>query len=102
MNFVIEFQLAGELAGKPLPSFNALEADTLPLAIRAVQKTLDSTEIESAVIYVPVRIMKASREVRIEDMTGRNIAVDAALVQVAGTPVETQQAPGQGSAPIGK
>jgi hypothetical protein len=84
MDFVIQFNLAGELAGKPLPSLNLMSADTLPLAVREVQKTLDSAEIGNAIIYVPVRVLKSMRRVEMMDAKGNPVAVDTPLGDMDG------------------
>lgn len=73
MNFVVEFVLTGELAGKTVPSLNALEAETLPLALGHVQKAIDSGFADEAIVYVPARIVRAAREVKIIDAATQRV-----------------------------
>lgn len=74
MNFVIEFKPRGNELGLR-PSLNALEAETLAIAVRRTQEALQSNNegIDEAVIYVPVRVLKASRSVQIVDLHGKTV-----------------------------
>jgi hypothetical protein len=85
MNFIVEYNHAGDLAERLLPSLNPLKADTLPLALREVQKTLMACQdIDHAVVFMPVRIVRAGRKVEISDSNGNAVAVDAAVGDIEG------------------
>jgi hypothetical protein len=84
MNFVVEFKLSGELAGKPLPSLNPMDAETVQMAVRHVQKALDAGVADEAVVYVPVRVLRASRKIEVLDGNGRVVAFDTPLEDLEG------------------
>jgi hypothetical protein len=78
MFFVVEFKVTGELSGKPLNSLFSLNAETLPLAVREVQKSVADGVADEAILYVPMRIFKGGRRVDIlEAHSGRQVAIDS-------------------------
>lgn len=76
--FVVEFRVKNGPSNEVMPSLQAIHAETLPLAQREVEKTLASGTADEAVIYEPVRVLRASRKVEVTDMRGR-AATDPAL-----------------------
>jgi hypothetical protein len=84
MRFVVEFDLSGELAGKPLPSLNPMEAETVQMAVRHVQKALADGVADEAVVYVPVRVLKAARKIEVLDGNGRVVSADTPLEDLEG------------------
>lgn len=74
MRFVVEYRNklnVGE--GLVLPSLNSIEAETLPLAQREVEKVLATGATDEAVIYEPRRVLKASRTISTSDIHGRAV-----------------------------
>ena len=70
--YIVEFRCkANSNDPNILPSLNAFDAETLPLAQREVEKTLASGIADEAVLYAPMRVLQAARVVTISDMTGR-------------------------------
>lgn len=69
--FIVEFRtLYGDTA-KMLPSLNALDAETLPLAKREIEKVLLSGTVDEAILYQPVAMLSAARMVSTKDLTLR-------------------------------
>lgn len=70
--FVVEYATripAGD-GNKFLPSLNSINAETLQIAQREVERVLASGAADEAVIYQPVRIVRASRTVTSTPMAG--------------------------------
>lgn len=88
--FIIEFVPQCDDATNPLlkPSINAAEFETLPMAVRQVKKTLDAGAADEAIIYMPVRVLRASREVIVTDHLGKKVADDAAPSPLAAPPAD--------------
>lgn len=77
MQFVVEYRRA-QSKGDPLalPSLNTIEAETLNLAQREVMNTLLSGVCDEAIVYQPVRVLKASRTVVVTEPTGKKVEVE--------------------------
>lgn len=69
--FVVEYRIRNQ-AGDPavLPSLNTVNAENLQMVQRDVERVLASGSIDEAVIYAPVRVVKASRLVSTSTVTG--------------------------------
>ena len=68
--FVVEFRVKNN-QNEVMPSLQAITAETLPLASREAEKVLANGTADEAVIYEPVRVLRASRKVEVTDMRGR-------------------------------
>jgi hypothetical protein len=69
--FVVEYRTripAGD--GNFLPSLNPVNAETLQIAQRDVERVLASGAADEAVIYQPVRVVRASRTVTSTALAG--------------------------------
>jgi hypothetical protein len=84
--YVVEFRIKND-ANEVMPSLQAIQAETLPLASREVEKVLATGTADEAVIYEPVRVLRASRRVEVTDMKGRTAAdrTETVAVESQGT-----------------
>lgn len=76
--FVVEFKPD---SNDPLmrPTLNPIEAEALPILCRRVQQTMLDNGINEAVIYMPVRIVRAARTSTVCNMQGKTVSVELPL-----------------------
>lgn len=65
--FVVEFASIPDsnMRGRLLPSLNRMEAPNLQLAVREIERSLAAGVADEAVIYIPVRVIRAERKVEV-------------------------------------
>lgn len=65
--FVVEFTSVPDsnLRGRLLPSLNRMDVPNLQLAIRDIERSLAAGVADEAIIYVPVRVIRAERKVEV-------------------------------------
>lgn len=63
--FIVEFTSIPDsnLRGRLLPSLNRMDAPNLQLAIRDIERSLAAGVADEAIIYIPVRVVRAERKV---------------------------------------
>lgn len=71
--FVLEAKFPGGSLLTRQESINIVQA------VREAQRQLLDSGASEIVVYVPVRVLRASREVRVTDAMGKSVAVDTPL-----------------------
>ena len=73
--------------GKHLSVHVPLEADTLQIAQREVERVVASGCVDEAVLYQPVKVISATRVVNSTEMSGKGVVIGSALLTQREEPV---------------
>lgn len=68
MKFIIELKRDGAVGGQVLSLTVPMEADNMSAVLAEAKKAVDSGIAEEAVVYQPVRMIRACRKVEVIDM----------------------------------
>lgn len=73
---IIEYKLRGAATGNLMTHLQAVECETVEMAVKVAQSSLDARMADEAVVYEPARRLVASRQIEVTDISrGRNLPI---------------------------
>lgn len=79
MNFIAEYRTAlPDNKGNYLSTYVPIEAETLQLALKEVERTVSHGNAEEAVLYQAMRVTRASRVVASSNASGAKVVIGSA------------------------